>query len=86
MANRDSIKPSEGLTKRQKEVIELMMEGLISKEIAARMGIAERTVKVFKEQARERMEARTGYQLVTKYLYEKHGIKQEKARTEITTL
>jgi DNA-binding CsgD family transcriptional regulator len=74
----EKVKQKLGLTQRHKEVIELMMEGLVCKEIGDRMGIKERTVKIFKEQARERLGAKTGYQLVTKYLYEKHGIKQEK--------
>jgi two-component system response regulator DctR len=56
------------LTARQTEVIELLMQGLIDKEIAERLGIGLRTVKELKIQARERFGARTSCELVAKYL------------------
>lgn len=60
------------LTKRQKMVVELMIEGLGIKQIAAKMGIAERTVKEFRAQAKERFGARTCCELVAKYIRNEH--------------
>ena len=62
------------LTERQAEVVEWMLRGLLVKEIAERMKISERTVKAFRVQAMERMNARTSGHLVAKYIYEKLGI------------
>lgn len=56
------------LTKRQKAVVELMIQGKLIKEIADELGIAERTVKEFRQQAKERFGARTCYQLVALYV------------------
>ena len=56
------------LTGRQVETVQLMMKGLLVKEIAHQMGISERTVKEFRVQAMERLGAKTAAQLVAKYL------------------
>lgn len=45
-----------------------MIEGKLVKQIAAELGIAERTVKEFRQQARERFGARTCYELVALYV------------------
>jgi len=58
------------LTKRQIETIELMMQGLVVKQIAHRMKIGERTVKEFRRQAMDRLKARTACELVAKYILE----------------
>jgi DNA-binding CsgD family transcriptional regulator len=68
------------LTERQAEVVEWMIRGLLVKEIAERMKISERTVKAFRVQAMERMNARTSGHLVAKYIYEKLGIEFARMR------
>ena len=62
------------ITERHIETIELMMQGLLVKQIAHRMHVTERTVKEFRRQAMERMGAKTSCELVAKYIYEKHGL------------
>ena len=56
------------LTERQTQTIELMIEGLLCKQIADRMGIKERTVKRHRCDAMERLGAKTAAELVAKYL------------------
>lgn len=53
--------------------LELLMKGLLLKQIAGEMGISERTVKEFLCQARERFGAHTNPQLVALYLTRKGG-------------
>jgi len=53
-----------GLSKRQREVMNLVVTGLSSKEIAARLGISHRTVETYRLWIMERMEARNLADLV----------------------
>ena len=46
-----------GLTPREKEVMELVVSGLLNKQIAARLNISEITVKLHRHQVMEKMEA-----------------------------
>lgn len=55
------------LTERQTETVEHMMQGLLVKQIADKMGISERTVKAFRMQAMERLGAKTPAELIVKY-------------------
>jgi FixJ family two-component response regulator len=45
------------LTRREREVMEFVVTGLINKEIAAKLGLSEITVKVHRGQAMKKMEA-----------------------------
>ncbi len=54
----------EGLTERQRQVLELAVEGLSNKEIAGRLGISFRTVEVHRAWMMERMGARNLAELV----------------------
>ena len=47
----------ESLTSREKEVISLVAAGMLNKQIAARLGTAESTIKVQRSRAMEKMEA-----------------------------
>jgi DNA-binding CsgD family transcriptional regulator len=58
------------ITKREKEVVEWLIRGLIIKEIAVKLGVTERTVKAHIINARTRIGARTTAQLVAKYVVE----------------
>jgi FixJ family two-component response regulator len=69
------------LTLRQTEMVEWMIAGLLVKQIADVMGISERTVKAFRIQAIERMQAKTSCELVARYIYEKLGIEFKPIRT-----
>ena len=51
------------LTARELEVIELMIQGLITKEIADRLKISERTVKEHRHKVMEKAGARTAAHL-----------------------
>jgi DNA-binding CsgD family transcriptional regulator len=55
------------ITKREKEVVEWLIRGLILKEIADKLGISKRTVVAHIINARARIGARTTAQLVAKY-------------------
>ena len=54
----------EGLTERQRQVLELAVEGLSNKEIAGRLGISFRTVEIHRAWMMERMGARNLAELV----------------------
>ncbi len=54
----------EGLTERQRQVLELAAEGLSNKEIAGRLGISFRTVEIHRAWMMERMGARNLAELV----------------------
>lgn len=56
------------LTERQKQTVEYMMEGLLVKQIADKMGVSQRTVKAFRGQVMERFGAKTASELIAKYL------------------
>lgn len=46
-----------GLTPREREVMDLVIAGLINKQIAARLGASERTVKIHRGQVMRKMQA-----------------------------
>jgi FixJ family two-component response regulator len=52
------------LTPREKEVMELVVSGLLNKQIAARLNISEITVKLHRHQVMEKMEAESLAELV----------------------
>ena len=52
------------LTAREREVLELVAEGLLNKQIAARLGTAEKTVKVHRARAMRKMGAGSVAELV----------------------
>jgi PAS domain S-box-containing protein len=54
----------ERLTPREREVMTLVVEGQLNKEIAAKTGITERTIKFHRRQIMERMQARSLAELV----------------------
>ena len=54
----------EGLTERQRQVLELAVAGLSNKEIAGRLGISFRTVEIHRAWMMERMSARNLAELV----------------------
>lgn len=49
----------DSLTKREREVIEMVVKGLMNKQIAAELGIAEVTTKVHRHNAMQKLEVRT---------------------------
>ena len=52
------------LTPREKEVMELVVSGLLNKQVAARLNISEITVKIHRHQVMEKMEAQSLADLV----------------------
>ncbi|HXF05882.1 MAG TPA: response regulator transcription factor [Blastocatellia bacterium] len=60
------------LTPREREVLELVVQGLLNKQIAARLGTTEKTIKVHRARVMEKMKARSLAELVR--LAEKLGI------------
>ena len=64
--------PASHLTERQQEIVRLLAEGLLAKEIAARLDLSRRTVEYHKYQAMERLGLGSSAELVTWAL--KHGI------------
>ena len=54
----------EQLTPREREVMELVVSGLLNKQIAARLNISEITVKLHRHQVMEKMEAESLAELV----------------------
>jgi DNA-binding CsgD family transcriptional regulator len=62
------------LTPRERETLCAMEEGLSAKEIAGRLGIAERTVVEFRRAAMRKLNARTIAQLMVKWIYLEHQI------------
>jgi FixJ family two-component response regulator len=67
----------ETLSPREREVMELVVSGLMNKQIAARMGIAEVTVKIHRGNASHKMGARSISELVK--MAQALGIGGEKA-------
>ena len=63
-ANSDHALKLAKLTRREREVLELVGEGLHAKEIAASLGISARTVEVYKARMMAKLEARNVSELV----------------------
>lgn len=59
-ASRKEFEAYESLTDREKDVVKLVAEGLQNKEIAARLDIAEKTVKVHRGSACRKLAVRNG--------------------------
>ncbi len=59
-ASRKELEAYESLTDREKDVVKLVAEGLQNKEIAARLDIAEKTVKVHRGSACRKLSVRNG--------------------------
>jgi FixJ family two-component response regulator len=62
----------ESLTKREREVMKLIVSGLLNKQIAARLGTSETTVKMHRGQIMHKMNAQSAVQLAR--IAEKIGI------------
>ena len=56
--------PAEGLTLRQREVLQLLAQGLSAKEISSSLGISARTVEFHKYQMMERLGIHTSAELI----------------------
>jgi FixJ family two-component response regulator len=67
----------ESLTKRQREVMRLVVSGLLNKQIAGQLGSSEVTVKMHRGQVMRKMKAQSVVQLVR--MAEKIGITGEAA-------
>lgn len=52
------------LTPREREVVDLIVQGLLNKQIAARLGIAEKTVKVHRDRLMHKMQVRSAAALI----------------------
>jgi FixJ family two-component response regulator len=63
------------LTRREREVFASVVEGLMNKQIAAKLGIAEKTVKIHRARIMRKMEVRSVAQLAR--IAERFGIPQE---------
>jgi FixJ family two-component response regulator len=62
------------LTRREREVFAAVVEGLMNKQIAAKLGIAEKTVKIHRARIMRKMEVRSVAQLAR--IAERFGIPQ----------
>lgn len=64
-ARRDEIQTRlDALTPREREVVDFVAQGLLTKQIALKLGISERTVEVHRSRATKKMEVRSVAQLV----------------------
>ena len=54
----------EQLTPREREVMELVVQGLLNKQIAARLGLSEKTVEIHRGRVMRKMRAGTAQELV----------------------
>jgi RNA polymerase sigma factor (sigma-70 family) len=54
----------ESLTRREQEVISMVVSGMLNKQIAGQLGIAENTIKVHRSRAMEKMHAQSIAELV----------------------
>lgn len=54
----------DGLTGREREVMKLLVHGLMNKEVADELGISQATVKIYRGQAMRKMQARTFAELI----------------------
>lgn len=64
--------PKRVLTDRQLEIVRLLAQGMLAKEVAAELDLSRRTVEYHKYQAMERLGVKSSAELVTYAL--KHGI------------
>jgi len=72
-ASRDRFRSRiERLTNREREVMELIVEGLPNKDIATRLGVSHRTVEVHRSRIMNKMEAKSLVDLITSAV--RHGI------------
>ena len=60
----DELQPIEKLSPREREIVRRLADGEPQKAIAASLGIAVRTVEVYTQRAREKLQARTVTHLV----------------------
>lgn len=67
------------LSAREREVMELVIRGSLNKQIAAELGIAEKTVKVHRARVMDKMEVRSVAELV--HLWETAGLARHKAES-----
>jgi len=61
-------RPDEGLSPREREILELLTEGCLYKEIAERLGIGIETVRTHVRRIYEKLHVRTRTEAVTKHL------------------
>jgi len=54
----------ESLTSREREVLDMVVRGMLNKQIAAKLGTAENTIKVHRSRAMEKMQAQSLAELV----------------------
>jgi FixJ family two-component response regulator len=64
----------ESLTPREKEVCELLVEGLMNKDVAIRLGTTDATIKVHKSRVMEKMRATSLQELVRLYAMVKNKL------------
>ena len=64
----------ESLTPREKEVCELLVEGLMNKDVAIRLGTTDATIKVHKSRVMEKMRATSLQELVRLYALVKNKL------------
>ena len=68
--------PLDRLTPREREVLELVVSGLLNKQVAAELGISEITIKVHRAQVMQKMQAESLADLVR--MSEKLGVPRGK--------
>ena len=59
---------TENLSEREREVLDCLSQGLISKEIAAKLGISYETVHTYIRRIYEKLQVRTRSEAVAKFL------------------
>lgn len=67
----------DSLTKREREVFVLVVQGLLNKQIAAELGIVEKTVKIHRARVMRKMAVKSVAELVLKAEQLKRGSKEE---------